>query len=108
MARTGTVVALLAVGLLTTGASCSFSMGSTPSVAADELAREVSDQLTQQVGTAPRSVECPEDLTGEVGTTTRCVLTTPGGTVYGVTVDVTAVEGSDIRFSIEVDDTPTR
>jgi Domain of unknown function (DUF4333) len=42
--------------------------------ARDELAKVISAQLEKQVGRAPGSVKCPDDLKGEAGATTRCTL----------------------------------
>jgi hypothetical protein len=39
-------------------------------VEADDVASQVSDQLEAEVGQRPDSVDCPEDLQGEVGATT--------------------------------------
>jgi hypothetical protein len=50
-------------------------------------------------------VECPDNLKGEVGATTRCTLNDAGNT-YGVDVNVTKVEGTDVRFDLKFDDEP--
>lgn len=71
-----------------------------------ELEQEVSTQLEAEVGVAPRSVDCPDDLDAEVSASTRCVLTADDGTRIGVTVSVTGTDGGRVRFSIEVDDRP--
>lgn len=76
------------------------------SVDKGELAKEISAQLEKQVGRAPESVECPDDLKGEVGATTRCTLN-DGGKTYGVDVNVTKVEGTDVKFDLKVDDQPS-
>lgn len=94
-----------AAATVATAAACSFSVGSGLSVNKDELAKEISAQLENQVGRAPESVDCPENLKGEVGATTRCTLTDKGKT-YGVDVNVTKVEGSDVNFDLKVDDEP--
>ena len=60
----------------------------------------------KQVGHAPESVECPENLKGEVGATTRCTLNDSGET-YGVDVNVTKVEGTDVKFDLKVNDKPS-
>lgn len=69
------------------------------------VASQISSQLTQQVGHAPESVTCPDNLKGTVGATLRCQLT-DAGTAYGVGVTVTAVAGGDVKFDIQVDDHP--
>ena len=49
-------------------------------------------------------MSCP-DLRAQVGESQRCTLFT-GTDTYGVTVTVTGVQGSDVRFDIQVDPTP--
>jgi hypothetical protein len=87
----------LVAGSLFALAACS----GTASVSADEVEQQVSDQLAAQVGTAPDSVSCPEDLPAEVGATMTCDLTA-GGQSLPVTVTVTSVDGSTVNFDIEV------
>lgn len=72
----------------------------------DDVAREISDQLEQQVGHKPETVTCPDNLKGVEGATLRCTLTDAGET-YGVNVTVTSVEGGDVNFNFKVDDQPT-
>ena len=50
-----------------------------PSVDRAELKQEVSDQLEREVGQAPDRIDCPGDLTGEVGTNAGASCT-PGRT----------------------------
>ena len=76
-----------------------------PIVAKDDVAKEISTQLEQQVGKAPEEVTCPEDLKGEVGATLRCELKDNSET-YGVNVTVTSVEGTNVKFDLKVDDKP--
>jgi mRNA-degrading endonuclease toxin of MazEF toxin-antitoxin module len=71
----------------------------------DDVAKSISDQLTQQFGRAPESVSCPDNLKGDVGATTRCKLTDQGAS-YGVTVTVTSVTGDDVKYDFKVDDKP--
>ena len=94
-----------AAAAVATAVACSFSAGSSVSVAKSDLAREISAQLEKQVGRAPESVDCPEDLKGEVGATTRCTHNDAGET-YGVDVNVTKVEGADVKIDLKVDDQP--
>lgn len=94
-----------AAAAVATSVACSFSVGSSVSVDKADLAKEISAQLEKQVGRAPDSVDCPDDLKGEVGATTRCTLS-DGGETYGVDVNVTKVEGTDVRFDLKVDDQP--
>ena len=103
------VVPAVALGasvlLLSVGCSFDFSIGDV-AVAGDEVARQASAVLEQQVGYAPDDITCPEDLPAEVGSSIRCELSTEGQT-YGVTVTTTSVEGTDVEFDIVVDDAPT-
>lgn len=86
-----------------TAAACSVG-GLT--VSKDDVAKEISTQLEQEVGRAPESVTCPSDLKGEVGATLRCELDDSGET-YGVTATVNKIDGSNVQFDIKVDDEPS-
>jgi Domain of unknown function (DUF4333) len=94
---------------LVLGAAATVVVGCTsgpPTVAKKDLSGEISEQLKQQVGRAPDSVTCPDDLKGEVGTKERCELK-DGNDTYGVTVTVTSVKDSDVKFDIKVDEKPS-
>ena len=92
---------LLAVPLLALGLA-----GCAATVAADDVATAAEDALEQQVGARP-DIVCPGDLEAEVGAETRCTLTAGDDpTEYGVTVTVTAVDGGDAEFDVEVDQQP--
>lgn len=97
--------AVVGVALAATAAACSFSTATGVSVDKKELAKEISTQYEKQVGRAPQSVECPGNLKGEVGATTRCTLIDAGAT-YGVDVNVTKVDGTDVEFGLKVDGEP--
>ena len=97
--------AVWAAAALATTVACSFSAGGV-SVDKKDLAKEISSQLEKQVGRAPDSVDCPDDLKGEVGATTRCTLK-DGSDTYGVNVNVTKVDGTDVKFDLKVDDQPS-
>jgi hypothetical protein len=89
-------VPVLALGLTACGLS----------VAADEGATAAEDALEEQVGARP-DIVCPDDLEAEVGAETRCTLTAGDDPAeYGVTVTVTAVDGGDAEFDVEVDQQP--
>jgi ABC-type glycerol-3-phosphate transport system substrate-binding protein len=133
---TASVVVAFAAAAVTAGCSFSFSVGdssttSTPTssmtkataskapetteettdapvvtVSKRDVAKEISTQLEQQVGRAPESVTCPDDLPGEIGTSIRCELDDSGQT-FGVTVTVTDVQGKNVKFDIKVDDQPS-
>jgi Domain of unknown function (DUF4333) len=98
--------AVWAAAAVATAVACSFSAGTSDSVDKGDLAKEISAQLEKQVGRPAESVECPDDLKGEVGATTRCTWN-DGGETYGVDVKVTKVEGTGVKFDLKVDDQPS-
>lgn len=60
----------------------------------------IKTKLTQQVGQAPDSIDCPDDLEGKVGATMRCTLKA-GTDSIGVTVTVKEVNGTTVNFDIK-------
>ncbi|KID31092.1 DUF4333 domain-containing protein [Prauserella rugosa] len=64
----------------------------------------LSQQLRRDVGT----VSCPESVAAEVGAQTRCVLTNPQGTRFGVTIRVTEAdpESGNVNIYAKVDGQP--
>ncbi|UPK74233.1 DUF4333 domain-containing protein [Nocardioidaceae bacterium SCSIO 66511] len=73
---------------------------------ADEVARQAEDALESKYGQRPE-ITCPDDLPGEVGATTRCVLGVAGDeTKYGLTAEVTAMDGPKFSLDFSVDDEP--
>ncbi|WP_372347787.1 DUF4333 domain-containing protein [Streptomyces sp. KL116D] len=71
------------------------------------MADTVAEKLASTTGQPKPDISCPEDLTGKVGTTTRCKLTASDGSTLGVNVKVTGVDGKNIKFAIQADDTPS-
>lgn len=95
-----------AVGTLLVGCSASVNVEkSEPKLSADKLAATVAEKLAATTGQPKPDITCPEDLTGKVGTTTRCTLTASDGSTLGVTVTVSSVDGGNINFDIKADDT---
>jgi hypothetical protein len=74
-----------------------------PKVEGRSVAQSVLTQLAAD-GKQVDEVSCP-DLAAEVGATQRCTLKA-GADTYGVTVTVTSVQGTDVKFDIQVDQTP--
>jgi Domain of unknown function (DUF4333) len=74
-----------------------------PKVEGRSVAQSVLTQLAAD-GKQVDEVSCP-DLAAEVGATQRCTLKA-GADTYGVTVTVTTVQGTDVKFDIQVDQTP--
>lgn len=77
----------------------------TSKMSQSEAESQISSALEDQVGQAPDDVTCPGDISAEVGETMRCELTA-GGDTYGLTMEITSVEGDKAKFDIEVDDEP--
>jgi hypothetical protein len=86
------------------GSDVKFDMVET--VDKNQVATAISDNITQQVGTKPESVTCPDNLKGVAGATLRCKLVTDGKT-YGVNVSVTGVDAGTVDYHFVVDDQPS-
>ena len=85
------------------GTDVKFDMAET--VDKNQVASAINDNVTQQVGTKPESVTCPDNLKGVQGATLRCELT-DSGQKYGISVTVTNVDAGDVNFDFKVDDHP--
>jgi len=77
--------------------------GCSGAVDASDIETQISDQLETQIGEAPDSVDCPEDLPAKEGAEIRCELTLAEETL-GVTVTVTSVQDNTVNFDIQVDE----
>lgn len=64
-----------------------------------QVAQEISTKAAAQLGSAPDSVVCPDDLPATVGASVKCTLTA-GGTATPVTATVTSVAGGVANFDI--------
>lgn len=92
-----TVASLVALAAL---AGCS---DSTPTVRQAKLEEKISKDLLEEVGQEPDDISCPGDLRGEVGETMRCTLTAAEDEL-GVSVRVTEVDGTNVKYVFEVDE----
>jgi hypothetical protein len=75
------------------------------SVDADHVAEQISQELEEQIGTAPQEVTCPEDLPAEEGAQITCRLTEAGET-YDVTVTTASVQDGEVSIDFEVAERP--
>ena len=98
--RIGFMIPLVCGALLAGG--CSISTGGN-AVSKARIEQKVADRLAATVGQRPKAVTCPGDLKAEQGTKMRCQLEAADGSKIGLTVTVTAVNGSDVKFNIKVD-----
>ena len=88
--------------ILTAAALVLVACGSS-TIAQDDVEEQVSTQLTETVGQEPDAVDCPGDLTAEVGEEMTCVLTAGPDTI-DVAVRVTEVSDGNAEFDIQVAD----
>lgn len=92
--------------VLTTTVGCSFSFNAGKLMSEEQVEQGISDQLTKKVGKRPDRIDCPGDLKAKVDETMRCNLIS-GGSSIGVTVVVTAVEGDNVQYDVQVDNAPS-
>lgn len=93
---------LAAAGLSVAGLSgCTAKVETkvTRSVSADDLQKNITDQLTQ-AGDPPKSVTCNGDLIGEAGKSTTCDVVFSDTNSVQATVTATGVEGSTVSFDL--------
>jgi hypothetical protein len=81
-------------------AGFSFGCGTSTLDRAD-LEQTTKERLTEVVGIAPKSIDCPDAIEAKKGTKGRCTLTAPNGDEIGVTIHVTDDDGG---FRAVVDD----
>lgn len=79
------------------------SLSSTPKMSAAAIADHAATQLAAQVHQPKPHIQCPSDLVGKVGNKLRCRLTAQDGTRLGVTITVTGVHGTHIKYIVKVD-----
>ena len=96
-----TVVPLIAAALALSACEASVEVGGN-SVSASEIESQATDSLTKQVGQAPKSISCPEDLDAKVGESETCVLTATDGTTFDMTATITSVADETAHFDFEV------
>jgi Domain of unknown function (DUF4333) len=97
--RTGKVVVALAGALSVLAIGCGEETLDT-----DDLQSTISSGLEEQVGVAPESVECPDDITVEEGSEFQCTGTAPNGDEFTIDVTQTDDEGN-IEFEVPPQDT---
>lgn len=95
MKRSGIACVLAAVAL---GVGCG-----SATVSKGQVEEQAKKALATVVGREPEDITCPSNLDAKVGATIRCVLS-DGGKQWGVTVTVTQVDGSDVKFNTVVDE----
>ena len=72
-----------------------------------DLEASVATQLAEEVDQPEPNIDCPGPLEAEVGATTECELSVDGDdAIYPVTVEVTAVDGENATYDVEVGTEP--
>jgi hypothetical protein len=106
MRKSAIVTGISSAFLLT---ACTVSVG-TASLSAAEVEEKATAALAEGQGIPLEEMpplECPSDLTAEVGASIVCVIGDPAvGNTYDVTITVETVEGDDVGFDIQVADQP--
>lgn len=73
--------------------------GKGPRVAKGALQKMVADQLAKS-GVTPQSVDCQQDLIGQIGQSARCDVTITAVNSFEPIITVTGVNGSDINYAM--------
>ena len=94
----GKILVALAGSLIALGAGAGIA---SASVSAPELQQMISSQLAVQGGTAPDVVDCPGELTTDIGSSITCAVTF-GDETRGVTVTVVSVDNGQLNFSMKL------
>ncbi|MEU4670593.1 DUF4333 domain-containing protein [Amycolatopsis sp. NPDC023774] len=94
------VVAVCGIALV---AGCPAHVEVQRKVAKADLEQGIADALQRSIGQRPDSVTCPGSIDAKVGQQMRCELSA-GTTRAGLTATVNTVNGSDVRYSVKVDD----
>jgi hypothetical protein len=97
------LTAILVAGFVVLGAACS----TTLTVSKAQVEQQVKQQLEATGAQGIEAAVCPGDLEGKVGTSMKCTLDLIQGLTQTVTVTVTAVEGTTVKFNIVPDGPPT-
>ncbi|MEE3750447.1 DUF4333 domain-containing protein [Mycobacterium intracellulare] len=88
-----------AAGLTAVITGCSCSIGSSHAVSRSDVAGQITAKMTDAAGNKPESVNCPNDLPAKVGAQVNCEMTVKNRP-FGVSVTVTRVDGSDVKFDM--------
>ncbi len=64
-----------------------------------DVAKQVSEKMTDAQGNKPDSVTCPTDLKAEVGAHLDCAMTVKGQP-FNVNVTATSVDGDQVKFDM--------
>ena len=68
-------------------------------VSKDDIAKQITDKMTDAAGNKPDSVTCPDGLKAQVGAQLNCAMKIKGED-FNVNVTATSVNGSDVKFDM--------
>ncbi|HEX2029875.1 MAG TPA: DUF4333 domain-containing protein [Actinomycetota bacterium] len=85
-------LAASAVAALLAGCTFSATLGT------EDLEAQIREELQRQTGVVASSVECPDDVPAEVGTTFTCTARADDGSQ--ATITATVEEGANIRWEV--------
>ncbi|WP_432558456.1 DUF4333 domain-containing protein [Granulicoccus sp. GXG6511] len=91
----GGAAALTGLTLAVTGCS------TTLTVDESTVEQTIQTRLGEQINGTVESVDCPEDLKGEIGQTMQCTMVVDGQE-HKVDVNVTSIEGTTVNFNMRV------
>jgi uncharacterized protein DUF4333 len=83
-------------GALLGAAACSTGPGM---VSKDDIAKQITDKMTDAAGNKPDSVSCPDGLKAQVGAQLNCAMKIKGED-FNVNVTATSVNGNDVKFDM--------
>jgi hypothetical protein len=73
----------------------------TQEVAREQVEKGAQESLTRTVGKQAPPISCPAGLKGTVGATLTCTMTLDGKP-YDVAIKVNSVEGTKVKYDVEV------
>ncbi|MDO5683704.1 MAG: DUF4333 domain-containing protein [Propionibacteriaceae bacterium] len=91
----GATTSIAALTLAVTGCS------TTLTVDEETVEQTIQTRLGEQINGTVESVDCPENLKGEVGQTMQCTMVVDGQS-HKVDVNVTSIEGKTVNFNMRV------
>ncbi len=98
------LVAAASLSLAACSGDASVSVGE-PAVPKEKVQTNAQAQLTKVVGQKFPPISCPADLKAKLGEKMICTVTL-SGKPYDVTITVTSVNGTDVKYDVKVASTP--
>ena len=92
------VAPLVALTMAGCGGSVEVNIGGGSTLNEDDLAAELSQQLGEQAGSPPRSVDCPSGIEPEEGKKFDCTGVAPSGQEFAIEVTLNDDQGGFDAF----------